>query len=168
MAAQPRLDISTAFPLPIEVDNAVFLRIAAEHWGMGWNRWFILEAAGAMVLLEAMNADRLHPQAGAGSPLIDEIGTLLGDDGWASGVDYTSQQTTCAIDDPCDAEPRAVLAETSVESATVEAGDSAMLQVGEFHPGVLVHVTSARDYSKPGCTDLPLAWYDIGTIAGDP
>jgi hypothetical protein len=167
---QPTLEMLSAFPLQIDVDDDVFLYLAAERWGMAWNRWFVLTSGGEspMFLLEAMNADRLHPQAGDTSPLIDEIGVLLGDDGWWSPADYGSADGVCPFEDGCGAEPLVVEAQTNEETAMLEAGDSAMLSVSGDQPDVLVSVTAARAYPGDVCDDVPLAYYDIGTVAVQP
>ena len=155
----------------LDIDHdAVFLRVAAESWGLGaWHRWFILETqVQGTFALEAINADRLHPQAGDSSPLIDEIGQLLGDDGWFSPVYYGSATGVCDENLVCGAVARAMELQTSEDLATLEAGQSVTLATGPDQPDVVVSVMAAREYPGDVCDDVPLAWYDIGTIAVGP
>ena len=170
LQVQPMFEMLSAVPLPLEIDDAVFLRVAAESWGLGaWHRWFILETqVQGTFALEAINADRLHPQAGDSSPLIDEIGQLLGDDGWFSPVYYGSAPGVCDENLVCGAVARAMELQTSEDLATLEAGQSVTLATGPDQPDVVVSVMAAREYPGDVCDDVPLAWYDIGTIAVGP
>jgi hypothetical protein len=163
--AQPVIELDSASPLAPQADDELFVRLAAEQWGMAWNRWIIVTTSGGGTLhFEGINADRLHPQAGVGSPLIDEIGGLLGDDGWSSGIDYESEPGVCQQDISCGAEPRAVRAETLEGMETLQASESGYVDLPGDGPLVLVSVLAAREYPNDVCDDVPLAWYAVGAI----
>jgi hypothetical protein len=166
LQVQPMFEVLSAMPLHVEIDDTLFLRVAAERWGLGaWNRWFILntQTFGSFVL-EGINADRLHPQAGDSSPLIDEIGQLLGDDGWYSPVDYQDAPGICDGKLSCGATARELQLETIADAAVLQAGESATLDGGEDQFAVHVSVTAAREYPGDVCDDVPVAWYDIGAV----
>jgi hypothetical protein len=166
LAVQTVLDIDSTAPLPMQTEDEIHVRVAAEQWGFAWNHWLIVTSAvGGTFHFEAMSADRLHPQAGVGSPLIDEIGTLLGDDGWSSGIDYASGPGECGQDISCGAVPRVVEAATAEGTQTLEAGAHGEVDLPGDGPFVLVSITAAREYPEDVCDDVPVAWYDIGAIA---
>ncbi len=163
-AMQPVLEIDSSAPLALEIDDAVFLRIAGEHWGGGWNRWVIVSSSdGPGLRFEGIAAERLDPRD-ADSPLADEIDQLAGD-GWTSGITWSSGPGICGGDVLCKAEPRLVEASTTEDTQTIDAGQSSLVDLPGDDPFALVAVSTAHEYPVNACDDVPLAWYDVGATA---
>ncbi len=151
------------------------LRLVADWWGMGWNRWVVLERADGVIVLDSFDGQIIDPLE---SSLAEDVAQLLGGDlgegeppaPWHGELVMDLAEADCALDvSTCGAEARGLEVGWQSPSVTLDhaKGTTAIgttveeLAYGVFAESVIEHV-------PPTCLDTPAFELSVTAWAIEP
>jgi hypothetical protein len=146
----------------------VDVRIVADWWGMGWDRWVVVSRPDGTVVLDVADAQAPDPE---GFTSWDEdLQVLLGGQAWHGDIGVGIEDTPCEpTDGECGEDSRRLLYTwDGAPAVDLETG-----QIGTFGTPVRelaygVYVESAFAVPTPVCTDTPLGFYRTSMWAIEP
>lgn len=142
------------------------LRLVLDWWGMGWNRWLVLERDEGTLVLDLIDAEYLDPTDSSWGP---EVEALIGVP-WHGALDLDVGASACG-DRPgeCGAEPRALSISWSGVGG-IALHDQQQGSVGTPIEELMYQawVEVAAEVPTPQCTDHPLATFQAALWAMQP
>lgn len=145
------------------LDTTMQLRIVADWWGMGWDRWVVLERSDGVIVLDSFDGQIIDP---LDSRWADEVAQLLGGDlgkgeppaPWHGDLAIDLAPAECVLEMPsCGGEARSFDVGWQTPSVTLEHGRGTNGGIGttveELSYGVFAR--SVIEHVPPICLDTP-------------
>ena len=155
------MQITTGFTrmgadIGLQADQDVQVRFVAQWWGMGWDRWLVVESDTGALLVDAVAGEYADPDATTNAAVAEVFGT----DPWHGSFVIGTEESGCPVSDECNAVARAMSAAwDGLDGVTLDGGHTADVPTPLDSAQYRFSVGDARAWPEPACTDLPVADY---------
>jgi hypothetical protein len=144
------------------------LRLVADWWGMGWDRWFVLARPDGTIVFDAIDAQIESPEIAAAFP--EELAEILQGQPWHGDLAVSVASAECGDVNPeCGGQARA-LAIGWQDGPAMPLHEGQQAEIGttqrELSYGISVSVATA--IPRPVCTDTPSGEYGMSAWAIEP
>jgi hypothetical protein len=143
------------------------LRVVADWWGMGWNRWFVLSRLDGTIVLDGIDGEFTDPLSSIWS---EDVATMLGGEPWHGGLAVGVGPAECGtLDGKCGEEARALdFGWGDGETTPLHSGQAGNVGTDVQELAYGTYVTSALEIPMPTCSDTPLGDFRMTTWAIEP
>lgn len=156
--------------LAIAAADDVQIRLVEDHWGMGWDAWFVIERPDGTLLLDVVQASYASPTE-PNLSVTDAVLEMLDGEPWHGDLGAGIVDTDCDVfEDKCGGVQRAVeLGWQGVPQLVLQAGQTGGIDPNAESAVVRASVWDALDYSGEAvCTDHPLGVYGMAAWLEEP